>query len=91
MGRAGGNAQEIVKCYDFPSFADVVAFMTTAAKEIDAWDPPHHPRWENQWKVLNVFFTTWDVDRRVTKLDIAAAKEFDAIVARWNAGSPRDG
>ena len=87
---AGGNAQEIVKSYDFPSFADAVAFMAAAAKEIDAWKPPHHPRWENQWKVLNVFFTTWNVDCRVTKLDIAAAKKFDAIVAAWNAGSPRD-
>jgi pterin-4a-carbinolamine dehydratase len=88
---AGGNAQEIVKSYDFPSFADVVAFMAAAAKEIDAWNPPHHPRWENQWKVLTVFFTTWDVDCRVTQLDIAAAENFDAIVARWKARSPRDG
>ena len=28
--------------------------------------------------MLNVFFTTWDVDCRVTKLDTAAAKRFDA-------------
>jgi pterin-4a-carbinolamine dehydratase len=81
---AGGRAQEIVRSYDFPSFADVVAFMASAAKEIDAWKPPHHPRWENQWKVLNVFFTTWDVNCRVTTLDIEAAKKFDALVDSWN-------
>lgn len=51
-------------------------------QETDAWTPPHHPRWENQWKVLNVFFTTWDVDCHVTKLDIAAAKKIDAIMPR---------
>jgi hypothetical protein len=39
------------------------------------WDPPHHPRWENQWKVVNVFFSTWNVDCRVTKLDIDAARQ----------------
>ena len=82
---AGGQAQEIVKSYDFPSFLETIAFMADAAKEIDAWKPPHHPRWENQWKVLNVSFTTWDVNCRVTKLDIAAARKFDALVARWNA------
>ena len=77
---AGGQAQEITKSFDFPSFADAIAFMSAASKEIDAWKPPHHPRWENQWKVLNVFFTTWDVDCRVTALDVDAAKKFDQLV-----------
>jgi pterin-4a-carbinolamine dehydratase len=84
-----GRAQEIVKSYDFPSFADVVAFMASAAKEIDTWKPPHHPRWENQWKVLTVFFTTWDVNCRVTALDIEAAKKFDELVGRWNPAATR--
>ena len=82
---AGGLAQEIAKSFDFTSFAQAVAFMSAASGAIDAWKPPHHPRWENQWKVVNVFFTTWDVDCRVTKLDIEAAKKFDALVDDWRA------
>ena len=85
---AGGEAQEITKSFDFPSFADAIAFMSAASKEIDAWKPPHHPRWENQWKVLNVFFSTWDVDCRVTALDIAAAKKFDQLVVSLSS-TPR--
>ena len=75
----GGQAQEIAKSYDFASFADAIAFMASSSKEIDKWVPPHHPRWENQWKVVNVFFSTWDVNCRVTKLDIDAAKKLDSL------------
>jgi pterin-4a-carbinolamine dehydratase len=83
----GGQAQEISKAYDFASFADVIAFMSDASTAIDAWVPPHHPRWENQWKVLSVFFTTWDVDCRVTRLDIDAARKFDELVRKWHPHS----
>lgn len=79
----GGQAQEITKGYDFSSFSDAVAFMAEAAVKIEQWNPPHHPRWENQWKVVNVWFSTWDVDCRVTKLDIDAAKTLDAIYFEW--------
>jgi len=74
-----GLAQEIFKSYEFASFERAIAFMARASKVIDTWTPPHHPRWENQWKVLNVSFTTWDVDCRVTKLDIQAAKLMDEL------------
>ena len=84
---AGGLAQEITKSFPFTSFAQAVAFMSAASTAIDAWKPPHHPRWENQWKVVNVFFTTWDVDCRVTKLDIKAAEDFDALVDDWRDSS----
>jgi pterin-4a-carbinolamine dehydratase len=84
---AGGLAQEITKSFDFTSFADAIAFMSAASIAIDAWKPPHHRRWENQWKVVNVFFTTWDVDCRVTKLDIKAAEKFDALTADWRASA----
>jgi pterin-4a-carbinolamine dehydratase len=79
----GGQAQEITKSFAFVSFQDAIAFMAHAAQQIEAWKPSHHPRWENQWKVLNVFFTTWDVDCRVTKLDISAARKFDDLFRQW--------
>lgn len=80
---ANGEAQEIAKSYDFASFEQAVAFMGFAAARIEAWKPPHHPRWENQWKVLDVAFTTWDVDCRVTRLDLRAARAFDALFDEW--------
>jgi len=79
-----GQAQEIAKSYEFATFLDAVKFMSYAASTIDGWKPPHHPRWENQWKVVNVFFTTWDVDCRVTILDIDGARKLDALYFKFN-------
>jgi pterin-4a-carbinolamine dehydratase len=73
------RAQEICKVYEFASFRDAVQFMSFAATAIDGWKPPHHPRWENQWKVVAVSFSTWDVGCRVTELDIAAARRLDRL------------
>jgi pterin-4a-carbinolamine dehydratase len=86
----GGQAQEITKTYDFESFVEATAFMAYAATVIDGWKPPHHPRWENQWKALTVFFTTWDVDCRVTELDIDAAKKFDRLFRTWRLEQKRE-
>lgn len=80
---ANGEAQEIAKSYDFRSFEQAIGFMHFAAGRIDQWRIPHHPRWENQWKVVNVAFSTWDVDCRVTRLDLKAARDLDALVDEW--------
>lgn len=76
---AGQQAQEISKDYEFGTFKDAIRFMSYAAKAIDSWRPPHHPRWENQWKVVTVSFSTWDVGCRVTELDIEAARKLDRL------------
>ncbi|WP_081344967.1 4a-hydroxytetrahydrobiopterin dehydratase [Janthinobacterium lividum] len=76
---AGGQATELARVYEFPSFASAVSFMDYAAKEINKWKPQHHPRWENQWRSVKVWFTTWDVGCRVTELDILSAKRTDAL------------
>lgn len=75
----GGSAEEISRVYEFKSFMNAARFIHDAAADIDTWDPPHHPRWENQWKVVKVRFTTWDVGCRLTKLDIKAAREMDRL------------
>lgn len=75
----GHRAQEITKTYEFLSFNDAIRFMSFAATAIDKWKPPHHPRWENQWKVVIASFSTWDVGCRVTELDVAAARELDRL------------
>jgi len=38
----------------------------------------HHPRWENIWKSLRVYLTTWDIGQRLTDRDIQLAKYLDA-------------
>jgi pterin-4a-carbinolamine dehydratase len=76
---AGQRAQELCKAYEFGSFKEAIAFMSYAAQAVDGWKPPHHPRWENQWKVVTVSLSTWDVGCRVTELDFEAARKLDRL------------
>jgi pterin-4a-carbinolamine dehydratase len=57
--------------------------MASAAPAVAGWRPEHHPRWENLWKVVNVWFSTWDVNCRVTELDIEAAKKLDKLYSTF--------
>lgn len=79
----GGIGQEIARAYEFASFEQAVNFMSFAASEINVWQPQHHPRWENQWRSVKVWFTTWDVGCRVTELDIETAHKLDEIYIRF--------
>lgn len=74
-----GYAQEITQRYDFNSFEEAIRFMSYVAPAIEKWEPPHHPRWENIWKVVNVYFTTWDIGCRLTNLDFDASRKLDDL------------
>jgi pterin-4a-carbinolamine dehydratase len=39
----------------------------------------HHPRWENQWRTVTVYLSTWDIGNKITALDIQLARAFDAL------------
>lgn len=79
----GGLAHELVRIFEFESFNLAIKFMNFAAKEIDNWQPQHHPRWENQWRSIKVCFTTWDTGCRLTKLDVTSAEKLDSIHVRF--------
>ncbi len=73
----GGEAEEIARQYEFASFRNAVNFMSDASQSIRKW--VHHPRWENQWCVVKIWFSTWDVGCRVTQLDLDAAKRMEKL------------
>lgn len=81
----GGQADEISRVYEFRSFANATRFMAKASAEIDQWRPPHHPRWENQWRVVKVWFSTWDVGCRVTNLDLESARQMEQLYLQRTA------
>ncbi len=39
----------------------------------------HHPRWENQWRTVTVYLSTWDIGFRISQLDIDLAGILDRI------------
>ena len=74
---------EIRKLYTFGSFPDAIRFMNEAVAICENFQPyPHHPRWENMWKTVTVWLTTWDMKHKITEMDIRMAVELDRLKAR---------
>lgn len=71
-----GRCVELNRMYHFNSFISAVGFMHKVAPGCDI--AIHHPRWENTWKSLSIWLTTWDVGNRITDRDIQMAKYLDS-------------
>ncbi|MEO8259580.1 MAG: 4a-hydroxytetrahydrobiopterin dehydratase [Acidobacteriota bacterium] len=66
---------ELFREFQFRTFRDAIGFMTEVAPGCDIAN--HHPRWENIWKTVRVFLTTWDIGQRISDRDIQLARYFD--------------
>jgi pterin-4a-carbinolamine dehydratase len=75
--------QEIRKVYRFKSFTTAIQFMQAAVQPINKI--PHHLRWENQWRTLTIYLTTWDIGNKVTKLDIELAHKLEELYEGFRA------
>ena len=60
--------------------------MSQVAKGCDIAN--HHPRWENLWKTLRVFLTTWNIGHKISDRDIQLAKYFDSAYAEFPGRIP---
>lgn len=61
----------------FASFKDAIAFMSIVAEFADSAN--HHPRWENIFRTLSIYLSTWDIGHRVTSLDLMLASYIDKM------------
>jgi pterin-4a-carbinolamine dehydratase len=66
---------ELFREYKFATFRDAIEFMNMVAPSCDIAD--HHPRWENIWRTLRVYLTTWNIGHNVSDRDIKLARHFD--------------
>jgi pterin-4a-carbinolamine dehydratase len=66
---------EIYRKYQFKTFLDAISFMNQVAPGCDI--ALHHPRWENIWRTVTIYLTTWDIDHQISDRDIQLAKYFD--------------
>ena len=71
------SRHELRKVYVFKSFRAAVQFMNSSVDPIDKLQ--HHPRWENQWRTVTVYLSTWDIGSRISQLDVDLAKVLDGI------------
>lgn len=76
-GAPGQRRAELHRNYTFASFEDAVRFMHDAVPGIS--QRQHHPRWENIWRTVSVWLSTWDIGYKPSVLDAELARFLDAM------------
>jgi len=69
----------LYKQFNFENFKEAFAFMTRVAAVAE--DFQHHPRWENEWSVVQVWLRTHEADGKITEKDRELARAIDAVLA----------
>jgi 4a-hydroxytetrahydrobiopterin dehydratase len=71
---------QLYKKFEFKDFNEAFAFMGEVAKAAE--NANHHPRWLNDWNVVEVWLTSHDAGDKVTDKDRKLAKTIDQIAER---------
>lgn len=79
---------ELYRRYKFPTFQAAITFMKDCGPSIDRIN--HHPRWENVFKTISVWLTTWDIEHKITNLDFETAALLDNLYNQSKAPSAID-
>ena len=79
---------ELFRELTFKSFAEAIGFMSQVASGCDIAN--HHPRWENIFKTLRVYLTTWNLNHRISDRDLYLASYFNWAYADYpGAAKPK--
>ena len=76
-GKEPLKRREIRRIFEFRSFEAAIEFMSEAAKHISSVD--HHPRWENSFRNVSVWLTTWDIGHRPSRSDLELARYLEHL------------
>ena len=68
---------ELFRSFEFACFDDAIAYMSAAVPKINQIQ--HHPRWENAWRTVSVWLSTWDIGHKISSLDIQLATYLDQL------------
>ncbi len=68
----------LYKQFVFHDFDEAWAFMGRVAEAAKRMD--HHPRWQNEWNVVDIWLSTHEQDMQVTDADHELAKLIDSLV-----------
>jgi ribonuclease HI len=69
----------LFKQFKFGNFKEAWEFMTKVAALAEQYQ--HHPRWENEWNVVQMWLSTHEGDQLITDKDRQLAEAIDEIVA----------
>lgn len=69
----------LYKQFNFDNFKEAWSFMTKVAELAEEFQ--HHPRWENEWSVVQIWLITHDDEHKITDKDHEMAAAIDRLVA----------
>jgi ribonuclease HI len=70
----------LYKQFNFENFKEAWAFMTKVAELAEEFQ--HHPRWENEWSVVQIWLITHEGEHKITDKDHQMAEAIDALVTK---------
>lgn len=73
----------LYKQFTFKDFKQAFAFMTRVAALAEEYR--HHPRWENEWNVVQIWLSTHDAGGKITEKDRELALAIDGLEAGQNS------
>lgn len=68
----------LYKQFNFENFKEAWAFMVQVAALAEEFQ--HHPRWENEWSVVQIWLITHEGSKKITDKDHQLAEAIDALV-----------
>jgi ribonuclease HI len=68
----------LYKQFNFDNFKQAFDFMTKVAEIAEAQN--HHPRWENEWSVVQIWLITHEGNEKITDKDRQLADAIDGLV-----------
>ena len=68
----------LYKQFVFTDFKEAFTFMSQVAAVAEA--QKHHPRWENEWNVVNIWLSTHEQGNQITDADQQLAQAIDDLV-----------
>lgn len=79
----------LYKQFNFDDFKAAWQFMTKVAELAEEFQ--HHPRWENEWNVVQIWLITHEGDQKITDKDHELADAIDGILEPSKPESSADG
>jgi 4a-hydroxytetrahydrobiopterin dehydratase len=67
----------LYKCFKFKNFAEAFAFMTRVADEAER--EGHHPKWLNEWNIVEIWLSTHEKGMQITEKDELLAGIIDSL------------
>jgi ribonuclease HI len=70
----------LYKQFNFENFKEAWAFMNKVAEIAEEFQ--HHPRWENEWSVVQIWLITHESGKKITDKDHQMAAAIDALISK---------